>query len=773
MIRVDLPHPLLVEFDSNRVADWQERGSDVCLYFVRAAFGSMCDERMRLSEYTNSVALKALAGLMAFTLWLPITFIGILLHYCSKTHEVAYLFAKSQGEQKPQPLNTVVATVHSTATALVKKLPEPCSPPTTTSITVISQQPTVVPPTVKATLTQPFVEKPPKPLSTHAVTSVAIPSQKAPKEQLEEFLKTYNVAEENAEAISKLMSALSIEELEYFMGDLNAHLDKYPANIQSLLLATVLNQINRHLGQEKVKKLDAQLLQRYSNMSNEEYARYLPLFEKTTIAYHYFSKLEECWKPERSRAIGRLVMRQMKPNCPDFWRTWEHLWEGYGLSIQMQSQLENRNATEAALLAVQGERDYKMQLMLQDAVAICCGHPYLLARLYETVQKNVSLLIKLFSRDQLAMVTRGLQEIYAERKEDLAALAQHFLELTERIIQAEPIGSLQQRIDRVTVVATTLGKHPIYWLMEKKEKYIPLMEYILFYEVQRVLKNADEKSRSEQVQSIALALGTWVEFVENYPFSPDVPQALAELAVAAEGEGSFSIILDALAQSLEGNIKSQAAIGVEQRKLNFLSNLFLKFLPVLGAPQRVSASNEVIAGRINRITHMRVSQNSKRYSLGRQYEGLEFQVGSIMNRMMKLPVSSQKLEAALVHYLEYRHFRYAHNKLKQCFIELISKISSLEILDAVINAILTAGFPADVLKKMLQERDLPSGTLNMSSNFQLTSEQVAERIQARINAMQDPVNSVLKAAGLPPELRNIVLDYFIAVQRPALKTEGT
>lgn len=116
----------LIEFDTsrNRVVDWQERGSNAGLYFLRTAFGFDCrilDNDVLLVQKTYSIALRALAGLVAFTLWLPFTLVGLLLHYCSQSHANAYAVAQKilqQPKTQPAPPTVEVARAPEVVVAL-------------------------------------------------------------------------------------------------------------------------------------------------------------------------------------------------------------------------------------------------------------------------------------------------------------------------------------------------------------------------------------------------------------------------------------------------------------------------------------------------------------------------------------------------------------------------------------------------------------------------------------------------------------------------------
>lgn len=94
-----LPDAVNVQFidpPNETRTDWKERGANFCLYFLRAGGGKECTTpsqdavKLVLVEKTDNIGLQALAGLMAYTLWLPLTLIGLALLYASESHSDAY-----------------------------------------------------------------------------------------------------------------------------------------------------------------------------------------------------------------------------------------------------------------------------------------------------------------------------------------------------------------------------------------------------------------------------------------------------------------------------------------------------------------------------------------------------------------------------------------------------------------------------------------------------------------------------------------------------------
>src|SRR5258708_3905984 len=98
----NLISPMLVHFKGiEHQPDCLEIVSNACLYPIRAAMGMDCrliayvtTDRIALDKKIHSTALRALAGLIALTIWLPFTILGIIFWNCSKTHSETYTATK-------------------------------------------------------------------------------------------------------------------------------------------------------------------------------------------------------------------------------------------------------------------------------------------------------------------------------------------------------------------------------------------------------------------------------------------------------------------------------------------------------------------------------------------------------------------------------------------------------------------------------------------------------------------------------------------------------
>lgn len=304
----ELSYPSLVEFNGSTThqADCQETTSNFCLYFLRTAFGTDCKltyeptPNVVLIQKTHSTALKALAGLIAFTLWLPLTIVGFILHFYSETLINACIVAQTALAQSkslaipspkttppppsPASLQSNASTVNATATSVlnpakpvdpapvidaapaIPPAAEPAPVDTTASAAPAkdssSAAPTAAPPTATVTdrtstaapiasasavINRTVEPTPSASITTHSISVIAEPTPPpkvvVTKELLEARIKSCQAAtrakDEEAkqlEELAQMFSKSSLADLEYFVTDLNANPNKYSLEVEFALL---------------------------------------------------------------------------------------------------------------------------------------------------------------------------------------------------------------------------------------------------------------------------------------------------------------------------------------------------------------------------------------------------------------------------------------------------------------------------------------------------------------------------------------------------------
>lgn len=805
----ELSRPLLIEFDkaSHPLADWQETGSDFCLYYLREAFGSICvlpqagEEKSRVVEYTDSVAFRALAGLVAFTLWLPITFIGIILNYCSKSHETAYLLYQNSVAEKqvsstptpaatpPTPKQDTATVVHTTAATVIAQPITEVTPATLSKVvtTVTSQTSPVMPPSAVITAPPPPpTPPPPPPISTRTVTIVATPSPKSAKAQLEESIQAYAShldKTEQLEAMSKLCEVLSTKDLEYFMTELNMWVYQYSPEVRKVILRAAIAK-DQEQPDNRDTALHKLLVKLFSMMSDEEYVLFLPVLDKVG----WFPSIMN----DRIRVIGKLVMRKIKPRCEDLWETWNRLWKNYELSIfvrpnsetsklqwQEQRLCEGNRTTEKQkeIEAIDREKrkifekaDNDIKLMLQDALQIIGDDAYLLAKLYGTVASQY--LLPLLSTQQLVLVIQGLNEISAESKLSESEKNTKLLGLTSGICSNGLQGPYKERLARVAIVPVTLGKHPMTWLKEvsKKGGYSWIQSYFLLHEVQRVLTNAENLERSQQVQAIATAFRAWLEYANDTETGLDslISEGLGELSVL-EQDDYLSIILDGYALAYRDARQSQLPDRTQQRSTHFLLKLARKRVRTLRAEQAAHPS-AAIKAKINKFFaihgHFRSKYDAQIEMKPLKEHWLRNGAILVMQAVINQSLTTQKLHVAFSHFLSHVHSFVkleGRDKAFNSFVEVLTRINTENVFDALIDAILTAGFSANFVKNRLLKYSKQCQTQQFFIPWDPL--QIEARFEERRKEIEDAVKVALQPTSLPPELQGIVLDYVIAVDR--------
>lgn len=690
-----LLQPLLVEFIGPNIqsADWQETVSNSCLFFLRTAYGTSCklptdpSANISIIEKTNAAALKAFAGLIAFTLWLPFTIVGIILWHCSQSHNIACIFAQ-------------------------KCIKEPTQ------------------------------------------------STKHPKDLMEESLYAYTASErKHLDTMTKLFFASSIQELENFLTDLNNDLSKFPAKTQEVLLAACLAKVAEHpiIANAPTEKLEQQLVQRFSKMSNEEYACFLPLLEKHTFSRFafLFSTLESS-NAFRFRVIGEMIMRKIKRGSHDCWVTWNALWE--------------------ACKKAEGG-DLKAQPMLQDALNIIGDHQDRLVRLYELAFGKQ--LIQLLTNQQLASLTRGLLKKYEAEGKTSREIDDLFLKLTTSIVETTPSGTVLEKIERIVIVPITLGKHPLTWGSKiiQHNADVPTLEYFVLHEVQKVLINAAQLDRMQQIHAISQAFKIWEEnkgMGHDSEFSPNFPQAIAEVAISGE-QSYFSLIFEGLDLAYLELRKSLKSFLVSTKVLKFLCALTTGRRSTLGdrksLPHTPQIENKIskVEGYKDRL-QKKLSQYNAASTRSFGIDRLHVMPHHVLGEITKLPVNAQQLESAFRSFLDHTQtcFNSGFHEIKteSCFISAVWHIKTIEVLDAAINAIITANFPALRIAKTLARSatNTPNefGHLGLNAN----ASQVARRISDRIYRTEMLVRANLDLTDLKTfdGLQAIILEYLLSVR---------
>lgn len=206
--------------------DWQEKASKVCLYLPRIALYPKYTTNPTNPEATriHIIALRIFAGIVAFTVLLPITFAGVILLRCSKTYSKRFSQAIHQTESTAfQPQRAQSNTnnqVHRQDSVQARMQPSPDTDSTTlqperTSVTTLKKEQNHA---RQINLIQTSVQARTQPSRTDTLQNsqlVSVPVQKQPvvalqsrRQAIEEYAKTKNLQPEDIQDILTVFKIL-------------------------------------------------------------------------------------------------------------------------------------------------------------------------------------------------------------------------------------------------------------------------------------------------------------------------------------------------------------------------------------------------------------------------------------------------------------------------------------------------------------------------------------------------------------------------------------
>lgn len=182
-----LPCRILVRFEDTETtigADCLENLSNSCLYLLRTAFGVTVDPCTPLIQKTDSLVARIFAGLLALTLFLPLSFIGAVLCKSSNCHLEKYcnLMQAHIGMQEREtilPPDTLRAPPPTTPTKQISFSASP-EPGMSTQASPIRTTP-VKPSSPSQSCTTPASPDSPENTTTDNPTPFFTPTETAPK----------------------------------------------------------------------------------------------------------------------------------------------------------------------------------------------------------------------------------------------------------------------------------------------------------------------------------------------------------------------------------------------------------------------------------------------------------------------------------------------------------------------------------------------------------------------------------------------------------------
>lgn len=618
-MQTDFPSQLLIQFnDANpqRIPDWKENASNFCLYFLRSAFGSDCQlpenhsVRIQLAQKTESCALRAFSCFVAFTLWLPLTLLGIVFCLNSYSHDDAYQIAQKAlktpppppSPPLPPPLNSMATVVEQIAAPVLSPPteptilpPEPITKPLSVLLPIVPATPAetlphteLAPPpaAVHAAATAVLVDNPtvvpapmpaplPEPIPTPAPAPVPAPAPAAIQEGRQKpairKIDLENFHEMNNEEILQHLLAILKNPSQYPLELKKRFIKECIARGSSISYDSGKYYYPISLIETLEKshpielKITIQLFSLFETLSVEESSIYLPDFLaakfKSGQTYHSLFSKDHWLTPQRALSLALATAAMIKNEQLYSWDTWIFLAE--------------RCRSEMTWLLPGVEVDPKrtpMILSARSVAAMLCevakmfeGSPALLAEFYLRSPFSKSLIVSVMSTAQLTLLTMELKKTYAPTDKK-------YLELIQAVSDGPGARKFEEIGQRIFMVFTVIGQaEPIKWLLAsettRSESIFNAINYLLIFKAYQAFKDLDgtsihSKDRyEERVARLVSAMSSYIEFDLKTPFTYEsrfkfFTQRVAELA-AENYLYTFPLIEKSLMQVKSNSTKSQ------------------------------------------------------------------------------------------------------------------------------------------------------------------------------------------------------------------------
>lgn len=783
------PHlqtPLLVELDKPTIAytpDWQEKGSDFCLYFLRTALGSTCrlndKADQAIIERTNSEALKAFAGFVAFTLWLPITFVGIILWACSTSHGQAYeaalnvLQAQPSSQQPPKPTpkpqQTPAVDARPTATT---ETPAPAPQPHVTPSTAAAPVPQ---PQVTATEPAPAPQPNAKPATTEggSPASASVPPPDNDVGALQELVKL----------------AKSPDKAKHWNPENNTGLLK---RVLAQLVTSSDQACDKVIGNH-IKELLSGLL------SDEEMVEILPhlvrhpkstLFIKNWNPHHADEEWLTC---DRCLSLGNSLMTRIKTDpkssdiSSDLWKTWITLYtrrNGF-LSRRCEMQGYGSGLDRTSLSRA---RDQEQQRMLKSALELLGKDTMLLGSLFSASFES-HLLTNLLSVPQLQQLAHQLSgsvdgdKIFIRLLNSISFYHAEQPKVNFARLQAIPIG---------------LGVDFIPWFDRiKSQLAADTLFYLSVAKMIRILTGPTlgldpAQDRETHIRAITEALEQWQNtqmLRSNWETNPRKPITKIKNAfsnVTSHTRHLISLLNDFV--TLENlPLVLESIVRLKDRLEPLNRRAFTKLNWLIVREQTIKIQKDKYDPKNDVYNIKSIRDNFKKYELRMQavQKKIAAQSAVVLNttpffmhnlatqcveQMLQMPnVPGDMMRAIFAAYIPTTN---DCGKLRHCekrggsgclYFYLAAQIKTA----AVFNAALDAAITVVNLGKMQTSHPFLGEILIIASKNHLVAsdpQSFSVKVAERHKLMADQLTPILtKTTGLIPELIPTILDYYFAI----------
>lgn len=755
----DLPQRLLLQFNNFNATyspDWKEQASNLCLYFLRNAMGSDCQRtdndsaRIQLAQKTASAACRAFNCFVAFTLWLPLTLLGVVLCLCSKSHADAADIAQKilqnppptpAGPPAPSPLNAKTPTV-TAAPPMIEPapppvpMPMPVPVPAATSAAVTTAPATAVRRPITTPLFHAHIFKPvgvhtgPQPLPPPIETTSAHKDTPHPGVISDEIHKHAATLQLNLKKIPQM----SKEELSQHIAAVATSPSQFPLELKKVLIKACIEKCSNlsiysadrasYVSMYPVEMgMIDQLYVIFREVSDQELVIYLPYYVQATFEvkdeglYEMLFQLERWLTPHRYAAFAQHTAEAIRSQQLDTWKSWTYLLTRFDKFLDRD--IYNPQMSDDARKVTVAHEQHRM---LQETIKMLESAPKLLAECYAATPTKCFF--------AAAMTVSQIHTLTMELKRSYPPNNVVYLELVEALSMPElPSRRLIDIAHRIYEVPKALNQaDPIKW-------------------IRQFANDKDQLRASHAPRTYLLCYMAYCAFHFGNATNMSPEEVHAQRR---------AILSEAIYAYADHHANTPIIGGVR-------NNIHFPIKLVELAATNYTEHFQLIAECLKQKTF---DESSK---IAEQYRSFPFTILQGVVDMQNVPHAAGIAAAAFAAILPWDEMNFAE------LTKVLAWIKSKDVLHGALDAAITAIVPPDMnhqnpIANLLLEEAFKRGGRHCPPP--LTPEEASKTLEARRIFVEEQLKLALPNTVLPPELVDIVSSYYIAL--PArVKPAGT
>lgn len=780
---LNLPPHFLTEFDRTAFqspADCLETSSNLCLYFLRTAIGSTYqltnqpNDRIsiQLVAKTQSEAFRVFAGFVAFTLWLPITFVGIVLWAYSESHAAVY-----------RALQTIQQTIDN-GRLFAQLLP--LQPPPTTTVTQSTSTPVSSTATESLPLSVPPVVTATSSAASVSQSSPSLPLTDAKQKAQEEVVQTPSTEVLNSDLKALVKLAQSAEKRAQWDSEKSVK-----------LILDVLKRLES-MPWEHEKNIPNPLLINLKILfdgilSEDELMQCLPAIMRHPRARLFVDGYDPTHRNEgwltsaRCLIYGNQLIERIKAGENGLWDVWSKLYHLRNILLSKQEATDRLGKSGWDGIGIGKQSVQDKQKMLRDTLKALGENTPLLGQLYLAVNES-NLLVTLLSEEQLVVLTTQLKQM---RRVETAVIAG----LLKSIMSGDTT-DLKANLARIAAVPRALGVEDILqWCntlvgqrIDSRVVVSLLVSYIL-QTLERPLQNGIDptQDRTNRVNAIVAAFKQWYITIEecakskqNYSigYEPRQPVKVADGLLMWANAGDFASLLipytkpENVPLLFEALLQVKGQIEPQHRKAYARFNWLLVREKALKMIQEKTSAKlrAQRRGKLLKEVELKIVDQSA-LVIKTSPAFLHRVLRDLMEETLKLKTVSDDIvrtsfKAFISQVRDCGSSRCGHSL--PCILNVVDHIKKMEHLDAAIDAAITAIVPMGKRGNLTLNAIMDAAVLNNKvrggENTLVPRAGVTAKIAERRKLIADQITPIIKdATGLLGDLIPTILDYYFAL----------